>query len=74
MVKKYAKGDSCSAVVKVSERKRYKNLKLLKIMVEKRGCLKLKLVEAVGHLRGQNDTCLEPSDDHGKCMRRCTDY
>ena len=66
--------DSCSAGVKVSEQKNYKNLKLLKIVVEKHGCSKSKLVEAVGHLWGHNDTCLEPSDDHGKCMRGCRDY
>ena len=68
------KGESCSAGAKVSERKRYKNLELLKIMAEKRGCSKSKLVEVVGHLRGKNDTCLEPNDDHGKCMRGCKDY
>ena len=68
------KGDSCSAWVKVSEKTCCKNLKLLKIMEEKRGCSKSKLVEAVGHLWWQNDTCLELSDDHGKCMRGCRDY
>ena len=68
------KGYSCSVGVKVSEQNHYKNIKLLKIMAEKRGCSKSKLVEAVGHLWGQNDMCLEPSDDHGKCMRGCRDY
>ena len=60
--------------MKVIEQKCYKNLELLKIVAEKCGCSKLKLMEAIGHLRGNNDTCLEPSDDHGKCMRGCKDY
>ena len=68
------KGDSCSAGVKVSEHKSYRNLELLKIMAEKLGCSKSKLVGVVRHLWRPNATCLEPSDHYDKCMKGDKDY
>ena len=46
------KGDSCSAEWKVTELRRYKNLKTLKIMADDRGSLKWEIVEVF-------DTCEE---------------
>ena len=64
----------CSAKVKDSEHKCYRNLELLKIMVEKPGYSKSKLLGVVRHLWRPNDTCLEPSDHYDKCMKGDKDY